>query len=640
MTSGGWGDRYDDAAPTAVPEWGEDSPLDDEQVRHIEGAISYLKHDTDLPTQSDFGRPIPLSQMPQQIHDDYCIRRLGGDARPVSTIEAIRTTLRRAAEKNESSMVFRDEEGELQSIDCKHKWAESMQKRDYAKNEGMLRETVGGERPSGEITEGKMDNPHVALLGLTGRSKLEGSYLPPADHAQQVKDAWADTYQAIRNRLRSLGFDSEDWLYFRGNEPHPGDGQNKGYYHEHPVLVIDGEVDTADFKPVMEKYVESCELADMGAHTPDPCDSHSSGDPWHDIEPGCSDCKSPVSVRGADEIDNPGAYVSHYLSKSPDPLIERSPEFLFYASYIDGSCLDTNSRSNEANAAAAADRCKREADGGDHDDHGSYTVLDDGEHKCYYCESSWGIEQDKTLTEHRLEEDSETDSEGAERGAERHGGEGDTTEGDRGEETHDDGVLDSGSDSGWERYGYEVGGETYKFDEEEEPGGISTERLGTGPWPEFDYADATYVIQTATGGYEEVSADEAEGMNVEARPPEKNDRPYPYTDIMGGVEWPKRSTEHGEGSFEDGWEKILPGRANTFAERHEDGLIERPIEDKDGYEIDDMGLAVVADGRGSKTQDTHAPPRDYWERLEEGEYHTGGDSGANETVLQRQIVFS
>jgi len=71
---------------------------------------------------------------------------------------------------------------------------------------------IGDDRPSGGYTEASFDDPHIALITLSGSSVPDGERIGPVDLFDELNSTWSNhTYHAVRNTLRSLGFDSNDW---------------------------------------------------------------------------------------------------------------------------------------------------------------------------------------------------------------------------------------------------------------------------------------------------------------------------------------------------------------------------------------------------------------------------------------------
>lgn len=286
------------------------------------------------------------------------------------------------------------------SVDAQTRWMASYQKRYYAEMNGWLRELCGGERPSGGHTEATYDDPKVVLLTLSGSSMPDGERISPVDHANALRESWSDVYHTLRNKMRAKGL---SYQYDRRSEPHTGKrgdrvGRNSCYSHDHVVLVVDGDVTASDFRPLIEKHVENCEIAGAAAHDLDV-------DDW-DANP---DEVGTVTVRDPDNLENVAAYVADYCSIEPTDLLDRSPEYQAWAAAMEAGNVQTVTRSDAANQAATADSCKQRAES----DHADQT-LDHGESlrrsdrrgcsiECAECGSPHGIDQDQTLASARID---------------------------------------------------------------------------------------------------------------------------------------------------------------------------------------------------------------------------------------------
>lgn len=194
-------------------------------------------------------------------------------------------------------------------------------------------------------------------------------------------------------------------------KPHPGDGVDQCYAHEHIILVVDGEIRQSYLAPLMETHVSATEGAGMDAHTNTPCDEHAGGDPWDAAVGQCDDCDSPISVTDPESVENLAAYVADYASIDPLDLFERDPSYIAWAAAMTTENIRSVSRSDPAGWGAVADRCKQRHESGKSDLEGEHgdrlTVSNKGTNtlECAECGSPHGIGQDQTLTEHRLEAD-------------------------------------------------------------------------------------------------------------------------------------------------------------------------------------------------------------------------------------------
>jgi len=297
--------------------------------------------------------------------------------------------------------------------DAETSWMTSDQKRYFAELKGWVRETIGGTRPSGGDCDGKFEDPHVAILTRTASSIPDGDRVAPVDHTTGVNVAWSPVYDKIRNHLRSLGFDSDEWDYYRKEEPHTserGGAMNRCYTHEHTMLIVDGRITAEDFQPIMEKHVEKCDAAGMDAHRNTPCADHADEavSDWNATVSGCTDCDTPVSVLPAEEVEDVAAYVASYTGIKPAGLLSRSVEYIAWAAVQWAANRKRRTRSNAAGWAATADACKQrfESDKSEQEvNHGEEIVVSDRravEFECAECGSPWRIDQDyDTLTSAR-----------------------------------------------------------------------------------------------------------------------------------------------------------------------------------------------------------------------------------------------
>jgi len=294
------------------------------------------------------------------------------------------------------------------SIDADTRWCASYQRKYYAQLKAWLREVTGGERPSGGSTDGTMDDPKIALITRSASATPDGDHVSPIDHAAQMADAWGDVYDTLRNTMRSLGY---DWQYDRRLEPHDskrGGGANACYGHEHTVLVVDGEVSASDFRPIVEKHVESCDWAGEAAHDLDVAD-------WdlHEEE------VKAVEVKDPDEVENLAAYVASYAGIKPVDLLERDTEYIAWAATMNAANLQTKSRSDAAKHAATADMCKQRCESEQCDQttgHAVDVVPSDRrgyDWECSECGSPHQVDQSRELPG---QDDSDADTDGDDQG--------------------------------------------------------------------------------------------------------------------------------------------------------------------------------------------------------------------------------
>jgi hypothetical protein len=312
-----------------------------------------------------------------------------GEVSPKSWAEGIRTLLEREVEVQQTTINLERrhlDELETYDVSAQSRWSKSYQKKYNAQIDAWLRELVGGERPSGGITAPSFEDPHIALITLSASSVPDGERVGPVDHLEALQESWRSTYHALRNTLRSLGFDSSEWQYDRRAEPHKsergdGRGTNECYGHEHVVLVVDGAISAKDLRPVVEKHVEANEWAGEAAHGTD-----------------------AVEVRTPEELSDPAAYVADYCSIDPVGLFDRSPAYQAWATAATAANYRTVTRSEAAREAAKADRCRQRAESDQSDQvrrHGEEVRRVDGAVVCTCCGTAHDIDQSQTLVEHR-----------------------------------------------------------------------------------------------------------------------------------------------------------------------------------------------------------------------------------------------
>ncbi|QLH82791.1 hypothetical protein [Halosimplex pelagicum] len=325
----------------------------------------------------------------------------------------------------------RDPSHEILDIDLENSWFAAYQEQERAKLKALERETCGYEtceecgtrwcqEPDDHATEhvaGRFEEPAVVLTGRTA----SGAGRPPVDHARAIAEAWTDG--EVRRSLRyildeKLGLESDEWVRWTQGEPHPGDGENRGYHHAHDIIILDAagaseEVTAATFRTMIEAHVADCEGAGPRAH-----DLDASMEEWESGE------VETVSVKHVDgEIEESVAsYAAAYLANESVDLLEREPEYLAWAATMWATETQKGIKSESANHAIEADRCEHEHATGEQDlahgeevtkkrcrcaeqawgpgcrrcDGRGYHVV------CMACGSPWEIEQTQTLAEARV----------------------------------------------------------------------------------------------------------------------------------------------------------------------------------------------------------------------------------------------
>ena len=218
--------------------------------------------------------------------------------------------------------------GEIGRTQIENSYMESYSARYYARLKDLER---GVRRRFGT------DDVTTVMLTLSASSlNAKDGHRCPADHMREIADGW-DT---ARKQLPHI-LENRQYVYARVWEPHPGDGPNRGYGHQHIALFIkdpNGEIAAEQFRPFMDSYTSNADGAGTDAHSNEPCEQHDHGNGWGDAVGGCDDCDSPVSVNS--DVENIGTYISDYLGIYGDEPVNRSiKEQMFYA-----TCWATNTR--------------------------------------------------------------------------------------------------------------------------------------------------------------------------------------------------------------------------------------------------------------------------------------------------------
>jgi hypothetical protein len=371
----------------------------------------------------EHGPELEASQLSPRDAADAWIRekRVTGqrvaDVDSVSWIEAVGKLLDSHERTRETTINLRygrpsDRDFAKLSFSASDRWSPEYQQEMYAQCQGWLRELTGGSRPSGGDCQATFENPSVAFLTRSASAVPKGDRLGPIDHAARLRDPWREVYQSIRYTLDRLGFDKDEYQYWRVLEPHPGDGLNRAYAHEHIILVVDGQVSQSDLAPIMETHISATEGAGESAHTNTPCQDHAGGNPWDAADGQCDDCDTPLSVRDPETVESLAAYVADYASIDPVDLFDRPPEYIAWAAAITAGNIRSVSRSDPAGWAADADRCKQRYEHGGCDqevDHGEeITTSNKGSNRveCLHCGSPHGIDQTRSIAAHRLDSES------------------------------------------------------------------------------------------------------------------------------------------------------------------------------------------------------------------------------------------
>jgi hypothetical protein len=222
-----------------------------------------------------------------------------------------------------------------------------------------------------EITT-DFEEPVVALAGLTASGVgPDGEPRPPADHMREIAEAWSGSggvRDSLRNRIEhGMGLEPTDWAYIRGGEPHPGDGPNRGYHHDHPAVVIDaaalddgadGEAELeAAMRAAVETHVETCPTAGPAAHD----------DAVERVER-----VEPDGEEGDGAVTEVGAYVGAYIGGEWGEEPPEAPiETVVWQATAWATTTQKFTAGRTARAMITADRCRSEAADGDHGPHGA-----------------------------------------------------------------------------------------------------------------------------------------------------------------------------------------------------------------------------------------------------------------------------
>lgn len=260
-------------------------------------------------------------------------------------------------------------------ISLEDAWGRVYADKEYAKAKALEREI---EREwGGDYT--------TVLLSLTASSTPNGTRLPPVDHMRAISDTWTETvYHALRNTMRSLGFDRDEWAYWVQGEPHPGDGPNACHDHRHVGIYVKGEVSAEAFHSVVDTHVEHCGPARAEAH----------------------DYETAISVNS--DVDNLGSYMAAYAGVYGEELLERPIEYIAWGALHWATNSQRAHRSATANQAIEADACRQRYESRDASQshaHGERLARNAGRGAdvvCMECGSPWEVPDGATVTEARL----------------------------------------------------------------------------------------------------------------------------------------------------------------------------------------------------------------------------------------------
>jgi len=312
-------------------------------------------------------------------------------------------------------------------IGLDNSYSTDYQDRQYARLKAWERQIVGGDYSDGddgddgddrddgdgeeelveevEEVEGAYEEPVVAIGGLTQSAYREpgdpaSGLKPVCDHDREIRDAWTGSRDSVKRTLRyvledSLGLPSDAYTWWWQSEPHGGEGANTDRSHSHPVIMLDAAaadvsadaISPETFRPVVAKHVSLVEGATWDAH----------------------DVEDTFTVESGDNIESVAGYVAKYIGVDPETdLLERSDSYLMWAASQWATATQKYSRDRVCTAATKADACHQRYASEESDqahDHGEVVVRSAAgaptTFECVECGSSFGIDQDCTLTEHR-----------------------------------------------------------------------------------------------------------------------------------------------------------------------------------------------------------------------------------------------
>ncbi|MFC7135031.1 MULTISPECIES: hypothetical protein [Salinibaculum] len=296
----------------------------------------------------------------------------------------------------------------LLDVDLENSWFAAYQDKERARLKALERETCGFEtcdecdtrycsEPDEHETEyvsGAFEEPVVVLTGRTA----SGAGRPPVDHARAIADAWSDgVRRSLRYVMDKLGLESSEWVRWSQGEPHPGDGENRGYHHAHDIIILDGaaaegDVTAATFREVIETHVSECQYAGPKAH-----DLNKSREEW------ASGDVDTVAVKHVDgEIEESVAsYAAAYLANEKVDLLERPPEYLAWAATMWATGTRKATGTDSRTHAIEADKCRHKHATGEQDvAHGeqvTYSTRRGYKVECAMCGSPWEVEQAETV---------------------------------------------------------------------------------------------------------------------------------------------------------------------------------------------------------------------------------------------------
>jgi hypothetical protein len=402
----------------------EDLPTPEEKVREFVEEMSDRAH---MPLSTVHGREVRPECFEEERRISEYVTDDGGTEKveevtkreAVPVWMAVANMLEWHADYHRSTLrleygVEEDPTHTLLDVDLDNSWMAAYQDQERAKLKALERETCGYEacevcetrycsetdEHETEFVAGSFENPVVVLTGRTS----SGAGRPPVDHARGIAEAWTGSTgsNGVARSLRyildeKLGLGKSEWVRWTQGEPHPGSGENQGYHHAHDVIILDGakaaeDVTAETFRTMIEAHVEKCEFAGAEAH-----DLDKSAEEWAEGE------VETVSVKEVEEEieESVASYAAAYLANEKVDLLERPPEYLMWAATMWATGTQKGIKSDSANHAIAADRCKHkhecEDQGVAHGEQVTYSAKRGYKVECVMCGSPHEVEQAETV---------------------------------------------------------------------------------------------------------------------------------------------------------------------------------------------------------------------------------------------------
>lgn len=326
---------------------------------------------------------------PLSVRDDVAIReeatseRHNGGRRSRSWSSVLNSFLKWYNGYRHAHLKFKSPDGETVRAQMPNSHQPRYGDKYYARLKALERQMVA-----------RYDNLTVCMLTFTGSTRNgNGGWRCPADHLRDVVNSWRPdegrgAYHALRDVL-----DGYEWEYALVTEKH-----KSGYGHVHAAIFVDGDVEEADFRPVIDSHLKNCDIAHRDAHD------------YHHPETE----KRPISVRSVDttlnledldanaedveDVTNLGSYVGEYIGAHGEELFDRGIDELAFRATAWATGTQMVRFSTGANEMIEADRLADGDDDGDDlaDDVGPIVHPDpdwDGEGAPFKVENpNWTIE--------------------------------------------------------------------------------------------------------------------------------------------------------------------------------------------------------------------------------------------------------